>query len=44
VKPNSKVTLGSHRTSDDGFRKAGSRRAHVRNARKENQKAFTAKN
>jgi len=43
VKPNSKVTLGTHRTSDDGFKKAESRRAHVKNARNENQKAFTKK-
>jgi hypothetical protein len=43
VKTNSKVTLGIHRTSDDGFKKAESRHAHVKNARKENQKAFTEK-
>jgi len=43
VKSNSKVTLGIHRTSDEGFKKTESRRAHVKNARKENQKAFTEK-
>jgi hypothetical protein len=43
VKPNSKVTLGIHRTSDDGFKKAESRHDHVQSARKENQTAFTKK-
>jgi hypothetical protein len=40
VKPKSKVTLGTHRTSDDGFKKAESRHAHVRGNRKETEKLF----
>ena len=43
VKTSSNATLGRHIKSDDGFKKAESRKAHVKNARKENQKAFTEK-
>lgn len=43
VKPNQKLSLGRHVKSDDGFKKAESRKAHVKSARAENQKAFTTR-